>query len=59
VLSVPVHTLAENIDYLSVLEGHPQRFVPGERFAYNNAGFVILALLAERAASAPFADLVQ
>jgi CubicO group peptidase (beta-lactamase class C family) len=59
VLSVPVHTLAESVDYLSVLEGHPQRFVPGERFDYNNAGFVILALLAERAASAPFADLVQ
>jgi CubicO group peptidase (beta-lactamase class C family) len=53
VLSVPVHTLAESIDYLSVLEGHPQRFVPDERFDYNNAGFVILALLAERAPSAP------
>jgi CubicO group peptidase (beta-lactamase class C family) len=59
VLSVPVHTLAESSDYLTVLEGDPQRFAPGERFAYNNAGFVILALLAERAASAPFADLVQ
>jgi len=30
-----------------------------ERFAYNNAGFVLLAILAERAASTAFVDLVQ
>ena len=59
VLSVPVHTLATTTDYLVALAGHPQAFTPGERFAYNNGGFVVLALLAERAAGAPFADLVD
>ncbi len=59
VLAVPVHTLANSTDYLDVLDGHPQTFPPGERFAYNNGGFVVLALLAERAAGRAFVDLVR
>lgn len=59
VMAVPVHELADSNDYLKVLDGHAQRFTPGERFSYNNAGFVLLAILAERAAGVPFVDLVQ
>ena len=59
VMPVPVHRLATTEDYLQVLDGHPQVSAPGERFAYNNGGFVVLALLAERAAAAPFPDLVD
>jgi CubicO group peptidase (beta-lactamase class C family) len=59
VMPVPVHRLATTEDYLEVLDGHPQVFAPGERFAYNNGGFVVLALLAERAAATPFPDLVE
>ena len=59
VMAVPVHQLVDSDDYLKVLDGHPQQFTPGERFAYNNAGFVVLAILAERAAGVPFVDLVQ
>lgn len=44
--------------YLPALDGFPQRFPPGSRFSYNNGGFAVLALLAERAAGTPFADLV-
>jgi CubicO group peptidase (beta-lactamase class C family) len=58
VLPVPVHLLAETVDYLGVLDGHPQVSPPGERFAYNNGGFVLLALLAERAAGVSFRRLV-
>jgi CubicO group peptidase (beta-lactamase class C family) len=59
VMTVPVHTLADTSDYLSVLADHPQSFPPGERFAYNNGGYVVLALLAERATGSAFPDLVQ
>jgi CubicO group peptidase (beta-lactamase class C family) len=59
VLTVPVHLLESTEDYLRVLDGHPQVFVPGERFTYNNGGFVVLALIAERAAATPFHDLVD
>ena len=58
VLPVPVHRLADTEDYLAVLGGFPQVFAPGERFAYNNGGFVVLALLAERASGASFRRLV-
>jgi CubicO group peptidase (beta-lactamase class C family) len=58
VLAVPAHALHGTEAYLAVLDGHPTRFRPGERFAYNNGGYVLLALLAERAAGSPFADLV-
>lgn len=59
VLPVPVHRLASTEDYLEVLAGHPQKFPPGTRFAYCNSGFVVLALIAERVAGMPFADLVR
>lgn len=59
VMTVPVHQLADSNDYLKVLDGYPQVFTPGERFAYNNGGFVLLAILAERAAGTAFVDLVQ
>ncbi len=59
VMPVPVHLLVETRDYLTVLDGRPQVFPPGERFAYNNSAFVILALLAERATGTPFPELLQ
>ena len=48
-MPVPVHELATTEDYLAVLDGHPTKFAPGERFAYCNGGYVVLALIAERA----------
>ncbi|MDY7100082.1 MAG: serine hydrolase domain-containing protein [Actinomycetota bacterium] len=59
VLTVAPHELVTSDDYLAVLDGHPQVFPPGERFAYNNGGFVVLALLAERASGTAFCDLVD
>jgi CubicO group peptidase (beta-lactamase class C family) len=61
VLTVPVHRLGTTEAYLEVLDGFPQRFPPGERFSYCNGGYVVLALLAERAVGAgtAFADLVR
>jgi CubicO group peptidase (beta-lactamase class C family) len=59
VMPVPVHQLDSAEAYLPVLDGHPQSFRPGERFTYNNGGYVVLALLAERAAGVPYAELVR
>jgi CubicO group peptidase (beta-lactamase class C family) len=58
-LPVPAQQLATTEAYLAVLDGHPPKFVPGERFAYCNSGYVVLALIAERASSSPFHDLVR
>jgi len=58
-MPVPVHELATTEDYLAVLDGHPTKFAPGERFAYSNGGYVVLALIAERASGVAFHDLVR
>lgn len=59
VMPVPVHELATTEDYLKVLDGHPTVFPAGERLSYNNGGYVVLALIAERASGAWFYDLVR
>ena len=57
-MPVPVHELATTEDYLRALDGQPAKFAPGERFSYCNSGYVVLALIAERAAGVPFHELV-
>jgi CubicO group peptidase (beta-lactamase class C family) len=57
-MPVPVHELATTAQYLPVLDGHEAKFPPGERFAYCNSGFVVLALIAERTSGVPFDELV-
>lgn len=59
VMGVPVHQLVTTEDYLAVLGGYPQKFAAGEQFAYCNGGFVVLALIAERASGVPFHDLIE
>jgi CubicO group peptidase (beta-lactamase class C family) len=58
-LPVPVHELVQTEDYLAVLGGYPTKFPAGERFSYCNGGFVVLALIAERASGVPYHELVR
>lgn len=59
VMPVSVHELAMTEQFLVVLDGHETMSAPGERFAYNNGGYVVLALIAERASGMPFHELVR
>jgi CubicO group peptidase (beta-lactamase class C family) len=59
VMPVPVHELATTEQYLAVLGGHATAFPAGERFAYCNGGYVVLALIAERTSGTPFHELVR
>jgi CubicO group peptidase (beta-lactamase class C family) len=59
IIPVPVHTLLGPEDYVPILDGHPTKFAAGTEFAYCNGGFVVLALIAERASGIPYHDLVQ
>ncbi len=59
VLPVPTHTLDSVEAYLTVLDGRPTAFPADERFTYCNSGFVLLALLAERASGSTYFDLVH
>ncbi|HUF97746.1 MAG TPA: serine hydrolase domain-containing protein [Ilumatobacter sp.] len=58
-MPVPVHQLADTEDYLSVLGGCPQSFEPGTSFVYNNGGYVVLAILAARAAGVGYHQLAR
>ena len=59
VMPVSVHELTTTELYLPVLDGHETVFPAGELFAYNNGGYVVLALLAERASGVDFHELVR
>jgi CubicO group peptidase (beta-lactamase class C family) len=58
VMPVPVHELVSPEDYLAVLDGCPTKFAAGTGFSYCNGGYVVLALLAERASGVAYHDLV-
>ncbi|NND84003.1 MAG: beta-lactamase family protein [Acidimicrobiia bacterium] len=58
VLATPVHRLVTTEAYLPDVDGHPTKFPAGERFSYCNGGYIVLALLAERASGVPFHTLV-
>lgn len=57
-LKVPVYHLVDTTDYVPALEGIPAKFPAEVRFSYCNSGFVVLALLAERASNRGYHDLV-
>jgi CubicO group peptidase (beta-lactamase class C family) len=58
-MPVSVHELATTEQFLPLLDGHETVFPADERFAYNNGGYVVLALLAERASGMDFPQLVR
>jgi CubicO group peptidase (beta-lactamase class C family) len=58
VLAVPAGDLTTTEAYLPLLDGHATKFAPEERFSYCNSGYVVLALLAERASGVPYHELV-
>lgn len=59
VLPVPVQNLRDIEQYVPILDGYPQKFPPGTQFGYNNGGYVVLSLIAERASGVPYHDLVR
>lgn len=58
VLAAPVHTLTDLEAWIPLLADHSTAFAPDEDFAYNNGGYIVLALIAQRVADCPFATLV-
>ena len=55
----PVHELAETEAFLVEVDGYPTKFAAGERFSYCNGGYIVLALIAERASSDSYHALVK
>ena len=58
VMPIPVHQLGAPEEYVAILDGFPAKFAPDESFAYCNGGYVVLAVLAERASGVAYHELV-
>lgn len=58
VLTSGVHELATTEAFLEEVDGHPTKFPAGERFSYSNGGYVVLAVIVERAGGSAYHDLI-
>lgn len=57
--AVPMYTFRNGTDFLPLFQNEGMKFQPGERFHYNNAGFVVLGLIVEQHAGMPFQDYIE
>jgi len=55
----PMYAIRTPADFLPLFQHLPMKFAPGEKFHYNNAGYIVLGLIVEQASGMPFADYVQ
>ncbi|MBN2005482.1 MAG: serine hydrolase [Anaerolineae bacterium] len=58
-LDHPMYTFRAPADFLPLFAGGAMQFKPGERWAYNNAGFILLSLVIEHLSGMPFAEYVE
>ncbi|NLF02168.1 MAG: beta-lactamase family protein [Anaerolineales bacterium] len=54
----PVYRMRRPADFLPMFTADHLVFQPGERFAYNNGGFVLLGVVVEQVSGQPFVDYV-
>ncbi len=55
----PVYTLHGPRDLLPLFQHQPMKFAPGERFSYNNGGYILLGLIIEAVTGASFRDTIM
>lgn len=55
----PMYRLRRLEDFLPLFQNETMKFKPGERFHYNNTGFILLGLIVEEASGLPFKDYIQ
>jgi CubicO group peptidase (beta-lactamase class C family) len=55
----PMYEFRALRDYLPLFADRTMEFKPGEQWAYNNAGFIVLGLVVEQLAEMPFSEYVE
>lgn len=55
----PMYTIRTPGDFLPLFAHEPMKFKPGEQWAYNNSGFIVLGLVIEQLTGMPFAKYVE
>ena len=56
---LPMYGVRSPSDLLPLFENQPMKFPPGERFAYNNGGYLLLGLVIEAVGDMPYAGFVE
>lgn len=57
--TMPMYTLRRLENFVPLFRDLPMMFNPGERFHYNNAGYIVLGLLVEALSGMTFSDYVE
>lgn len=57
--NTPMYTVRRPADFLQKFTNPTQKFTPGEKFEYNDGGFVLLGLMCEIASGRIFTEFVQ
>jgi CubicO group peptidase (beta-lactamase class C family) len=55
----PMYHIRSLKDFLPLFQDQPMKFKVGERFHYNNAGYILLGLIVEQASKLNFSDYIQ
>lgn len=55
----PVYQMKSLKDFLPLFQSEAMKFSPGERFHYNNAGYILLGLMIEQQTGTSFTDYVE
>lgn len=55
----PMYMMKEPKDFIPLIKEQKPMFNPGEKFHYNNGGFVILAFIVEKVSGIKFVDFVK
>lgn len=55
----PMYNMQRPEDFVPLFRAKPMLFEPGEKFQYNNAGFIALGLVIEKITKRPFVEVVE
>ena len=55
----PMYNIRRAKDFLPMFQKEKMKFAPGQRFSYNDAGFIVLGLIIEQQAGMSFIDYVE
>jgi CubicO group peptidase (beta-lactamase class C family) len=58
-IKYPMYQIRSLEDFLPLFQDHPMKSKVGERFHYNNAGYILLGLIVEHASKLSFTDYIQ
>jgi CubicO group peptidase (beta-lactamase class C family) len=57
--ATPMYNIWRPADFLPLFQNKPMKFPPGERFDYNDGGYVLLGLVVEAASGMSFTEYIE